>query len=146
MIGDTVGSLTTASFTLQAGSTLGFDLNGATPGTTYDQLNVGGVITLNGSVTLELQLGYQPGSSDSFILLLNNEVDAINGGGRFVYQGNMLEQGEIFSVSTGGFQQFFEMQYNGNDGNDAVLAAVPEPSVTLLLLGGLAVTSRRRRR
>jgi hypothetical protein len=49
-------------------------------------------------------------------------------------------------AANGPWAQLFEIRYNGNDGNDVVLLAVPEPSSVLLMLGGLGVLARRRRR
>ena len=38
------------------------------------------------------------------------------------------------------------IDYNGGDGNDVVLAVVPEPGSLVMLMGGLAVLAGARRR
>jgi autotransporter-associated beta strand protein len=143
--GDDLGTLVAGDTAFQTGSVLGFDLRGTIAGTSCDQLSVLGTLTLNGSVQLELTLGFQPAMADTFTLILNDNAEAIIGGGRFVYGGNVLENGEIFAAASGPFAQLFEIRYDGTDGNDVVLNAVPEPAVGVFLLAGLAVCTRRRR-
>jgi autotransporter-associated beta strand protein len=144
--GEGFGVLTTGITTLQFGATFSVELSGTNAGSNYDQLNVLGNVTLNGPVTLELQLGFAPQAFDEFTLILNNGNQPIGGAGRFVYAGNVLENHEIFTASTGPFQQSFEIRYDGgNSGKDLVLVAIPEPSAAVLFLGGLAVLARRRR-
>jgi fibronectin-binding autotransporter adhesin len=145
MPGSGIGILSAGSTALQAGSTFAAEITGPTPGTGYDQLNVLGTVSLSGSVTLDLQLGFQPSLFDAFTLILNDGNEPITGIGRFVYAGNVLEDRELFTASSGGFEQQFEVRYDGNDGNDLLLVAVPEPGSALLLLGGLGLVTRRRR-
>ena len=41
---------------------------------------------------------------------------------------NVLEEGELFSVTTGIFTQGFRISYLADGGNDLALTAVPEPA------------------
>ncbi|MGV3532326.1 MAG: hypothetical protein ACO1QR_08135 [Chthoniobacteraceae bacterium] len=70
-----------------------------------------------------------------------------NAAARFVYNGNVLEEGEAFLVNQGGFSQFFEMRYGlTSDDNDIRLLAVPEPGSAMAILGGLIVILGQRNR
>ncbi len=143
--GDEVGKILAGLVTAQAGATFAFDLNGTVAGTGYDQIEVVDTFALSGLVNLELGLGFQPAFADPFTLVLNSGLGAIGGGGRFVYKGNVLENSEQFTVADGGFEQIFEIRYDGSSGNDVVLTAVPEPGTTVLLVAGIALCARRRR-
>jgi hypothetical protein len=68
------------------------------------------------------------------------------GGARFSYLGNLLDEGETFSVTTGAFTQELQISYAADGGKDVTVHATPEPgSAALLLLGGAALIRRRRR-
>lgn len=57
--------------------TLKLDINGTTPGSTYDQLNVGGNIALAGTLQVVNPLGYTPANGDTYKVL----TFGTNGGG-----------------------------------------------------------------
>lgn len=138
--GNSPGTLSVGDTDLQLGSTLAIELNGATAGTGYDQLNVTGSATLAG--LLSLTTGFTPTNGALFFILLNDDTDAING----TFAG--LSNNSTFS--SGG--QSFQISYFGDSGtnsftggNDAVLMAIPEPSAALLGGFGLLALMRRRR-
>ncbi len=59
---------------------------------------------------------------------------------------NQLLEGEVFTVPNGvdSLEQF-RVSYVGNDGNDVILTAIPEPTnVLMLMVAGVAVYARRR--
>jgi autotransporter-associated beta strand protein len=145
-LGEEVGRLFAGLVTLQAGASLGFDLDGTAEVTAYDQLQIADTLGLNGPVNLELSLGFQPALGNAFTLVLNDGMSAIGGSGRFDYAGNLLENFEQFTVTSSGFEQLFEIRYDGGTGNDVVITAVPEPASAVLLLGGAALCLRRRRK
>lgn len=137
--GNSPGTLSVGDTDLQLGSTLAMELNGATAGTGYDQLNVTGSATLAGM--LSLTTSFTPSNGALFFILLNDDTDAING----TFAG--LSNNSTFS--SGG--QSFQISYFGDSGtssftggNDAVLMAIPEPSAALL--GGLGLLALMRRR
>jgi len=137
--GDSAGVQTiVGDYTLDAGATLEMELEG--PGQ-YDRLDVdSGEVHLAG--TLDLVLGFDPGYS-SFTLIDNDGADAVVGN----FDG--LPEGTTFTESFGSMAYSFTITYLGNDGNDVVLANVPEPATLLLaVLGvvGLAAYRRRLRR
>lgn len=136
--GGPIGSLTANALTLENGTQAAFDLNGITAVSEYDQLIISGPVTLNGTIDLSLSLGFDPADFvDSFVLISNLGGAPIGGTGKFSYLGNVLDDGEAFTVA-GVFTQIFVIDYNaGVGGDDVVLAAIPEPSATLALLGGL---------
>jgi autotransporter-associated beta strand protein len=144
-----VGTFTVGLLTLEAGASLQFEIQGANA-TGLDHIEVQGTLALNGLVNLELELGFQPTFGNKFDLITNFDAGAIGGGGRFVYNGNVLENLEQFAVSDGGFEQMFEIRYDAsvNDAinNDVIITAVPEPTSTVFLLAGVAVCVRRRRK
>lgn len=138
--GNSPGTLTVGDTDLQLGSTLAIELNGTTVGTGYDQLNVTGTATLAG--LLSLTTSFTPANGALFFILRNDDTDAISG----TFAGLSNES----ILSSGG--QSFQISYFGDSGtnsftggNDAVLMAIPEPSVTLLGGIGLLALMRRRR-
>ena len=140
--GASPGILNSGSTTFNGG-TLVLELNGTAAGTDYDQLNVAGTVSLAADSPLTISLGFDPADGVDFFTILNNDLgDGITGAGLFSFSGNPLSEGEIFSVGA----EAFSISYTGGDGNDVVLAAVPEPAGIAMLLGGLGVLAARRRR
>ncbi len=124
--------------------TLGIEIDGATVGTGYDQVNVTGTVTLSG--LLSVTMGYTPAANALFFILANDLSDPIVG-----TFSNASVDGSIYNL--GG--QDFRISYFGNQtspgvgtftgGNDVVLTAIPEPSAALLGGLGMLMLLRRRR-
>lgn len=132
------GTLNTGGLTFSSGV---FQLR-IDSGSAFSQVNVTGSVSLSGSPQIALTLGYDPiDFVDTFVALRNDGADAVSG--RFFAGGTQLAEGGLFLA--GG--QAWQISYSGGDGNDVVLAAVPEPAslglmaTTVPLLLGL----RRRR-
>jgi hypothetical protein len=142
---------------LGATSVLQAQLGGATPGDGvgfYDQVNITnatGAITLDPAATLSLEVigGFVPTATDIFYILSradsgifgNAFADAPEGGivpigggylGTITYQANWAGTPESSSLT------------NGND--VAIYNVVPEPGAAMLLLAGLGMMVKRRRR
>ena len=115
--GHTPGLLTTGPLTFSSGSTFAVEINGATPGTQYDRVNVVGTVNL-GSATLAASIGFVPVGGTQFVIISNDGVDPVVG----TFAGLSNGTGVVF----GG--QPFTILYTGGDGNDVVLmsaSAVP---------------------
>ena len=122
--GNSPGLFATGPLTLNGGANSIFEINGLTRGTQFDAVNVTGLLTLGGTLTLDF--GFTPDVSDTF--------DLFN-----------------FTTQTGSFSSvvFVDPGYAGSfDSTTGILAlsAVPEPSTALMLLGGLGMTVLLRRR
>jgi len=124
---------------------LAININGATVGSGYDQVNVIGSVNLIAFNTISLTLGYTPTIGSLFFLINNDGSDFITG----LLNGHA--QNDSFTLAA----QEWQISYLGNfgsnsftGGNDLVIQAVPEPSVGVLLIGGLCALMilRRRRR
>ncbi|MEI9894185.1 MAG: autotransporter-associated beta strand repeat-containing protein [Chthoniobacter sp.] len=131
-----VGTLSTAgALSLESGAHIQFDLSTAT---SYDALAASSPVSLDGA-DLVLTLGYQPSAGDAFVLIENNSGEAIDG--LLSYEGTILHDGDLFSVTSGGFTQEFQIDYDyeadGFGDNLAITAlSVPEPSTWGLLAWG----------
>ena len=116
------------------------ELAGLTAGAGYDQVDVDGTVTLGGD--LDLLLGFAPAIDDMFTIIDNDADDAVTG----TFAG--LAEGDEVSALFGVRSYDFRITYRGDDGNDIVLRAVPEPGTLALLviaMGlGLGVVRRRR--
>lgn len=140
--GASPGTLNTGNV-LFNGGTLALEFNGNAAGM-YDQLNVVGTVTLQSNVALALNFGYTAAIGDTFKIVNNDLSDAIGGPGLFTFAGTPLNDGDMFS-DFGNFTSL-TIDYNGGDGNDVILAVVPEPGSLVMLMGGLAVLAGARRR
>jgi hypothetical protein len=142
--GNSIGTLLTGPVSFANASILAIEVGA----TTADQLEITGAASISGMVTLTLSLLADP--VDNTVFTLIDGTAPLLGyaeGGRFQFGANVLEEGELFSVSTGIFTQGFRITYLADGGNDLALTAVPEPAgCALLLLGGTALAGRRRRR
>ncbi|WP_430437017.1 beta strand repeat-containing protein [Oceanibaculum nanhaiense] len=108
--GASPGTLKTGDLALNAGGTASFELNGATAGTQYDQIDVTGTVDLGGA-TLDLSIGGSFSIGDNLILIDNDGVDGITGTFDGLAEGtNLTRSGYTFQIS-----------YAGGTGNDAVL-------------------------
>lgn len=114
--GLSAGILSCAAFSLNASTTVAVELNGTTVGTSHDQVDVTGTVTL-GSAALTVALGFVPPPFSTFIIVNNDAADAVSGTFAGLPQGARLTAGGVgFSIS-----------YTGGTGNDVVLTALPPP-------------------
>jgi len=139
------GRLTVETGSLNVAGVFSFDLNGTAAGTAggYDQLlfSAGntGALSLTGTSTLLLNLGFTPVVGQQFELIdVQNSSTFING----AFAG--LSEGAIFNVGS----EQFQISYVGGTGNDLVVTAIPEPATTAIIAGVsvLAFVLLRRRR
>ena len=140
--GNSPGILNTGNITLEAGSTLGIEIDGATVGTQYDRLNVTGSVSLAGLLSMTMSGSYAPANGTLFFILANDGTDAITGtfSNASVNGGTYALGGQQFQISYAG--DTATSSFTG--GNDVVLQAVPEPAS--LLLGAVAILTLLRRR
>lgn len=102
----------------------------------FTTLSLTGQLSLSSTANLQLSLadGFTPGAS--FLLVSNDDAEAISGifgtiNGAAVGVGNTF----FLTNDQGSFQ--YELSYTGGDGNDLVITAVPEPATCLLAGVGL---------
>src|ERR1051325_632558 len=108
------GILNCGNLTLNAASTYFVELNGTTPGSGHDQLNVTGTVNLGGATLSIISLGFTPAVGSTFTIIANDGADAVTG----TFAG--LPQGTILTVGTTPLQ----ISYTGGDGNDVVLTVL----------------------
>lgn len=141
--GDSPGILhVNGNLKLNIGSIFSVELNGATVGTGFDQVDVAGMVDLTGAI-LSLSAGFLPADGTQFMVIKNDLSDAITGEFANIPQGTSFAQGG----------RYYTMNYFGGDGNDVVVSAgvvtVPEMSsvwTALAACGFCALNFKRRRR
>jgi hypothetical protein len=109
------GTLVSAKLNFAAGSTFDVDINGTTPGTSYDQLITTGTVTLGGA-TLNVSLGsFSPSSGSTFTLIRRTSADKAN----TLFAG--LAEGATFTV---GGTTFRITYVGGTSHHDVVLTVL----------------------
>jgi hypothetical protein len=121
------GALTATDISLGSSSTFSVRLNGTAAGTTYDQLDTTGSVSLGGA-SLTASLGFTPSPGQVFKIISN-------GGGGAV-SGTFAGLAEGATVRSGSFG--FRVSYVGGSGHDVTLTAVglPQASVSAPASGG----------
>ncbi len=123
--GSSPGILTCSNFNAGAlgSSSLQMELNGTTPGSGHDQVNVRGTVTLTGLI-LQPSLNFAAAVSNQFTIINNDGADAVTG----TFTG--LPQNA--SVTFG--DHIFRVSYTGGTGNDVVLTKIGDvfrPALTI---------------
>lgn len=108
--GTSPGTLTSSNVVFGASGTFPVELNGTTPGSGHDQLNVRGTNNLTGAA-LSVNVGFSPTDGDEFRIINNDSGDAITG----TFDG--LPEGAV--IPAGNYR--FRVSYVGGTGNDVVL-------------------------
>jgi hypothetical protein len=118
--GTSPGCLTSGSLTL-TGGTYQAELGGTVECTDYDQLRVNGTVDLGTNTTLTTSLynAFKPKAGDTFLIVANDNSDAITGTFKD------LAEGATFTVD--GY--VFKISYVGGSGNDVVLTVQTVPAV-----------------
>lgn len=101
----------------------------------YDRISANGQVRLAGDLLLSLINGFLPVDGAVFTIISNDAGDAVTG--------TFSALPQLATVVTGGAS--FTIRYDGGDGNDVTLTAIPEPGVGALLLAGAAFSLIRRR-
>jgi hypothetical protein len=117
--GSPIGKLHAASCTIAASHWMNFELNGAIPGTGYDQFEVDEAPDLSFSTLgTSFGAGFNPTNGQTFLILRNNSAQPI--------------AKPFFSAPEGA--QFYvdanhrvQITYLGGDGNDVVLSVIAGP-------------------
>ncbi|MBN73504.1 MAG: hypothetical protein CME32_29975 [Gimesia sp.] len=115
--GSSPGVLSTGDLTLDADADLNVEINGTNAGSEYDKIQVTGEVDLTGA-TLNISSSFTAAAGDQFLLIDNDDVDAVTG--NFVG----LAEGTLFNFN--GNQVY--ITYQGGDGNDVVLTVNSPPS------------------
>ncbi len=101
--------VTTGGVAIASGGRFEVQINGVTPGTQYGQFDVGGGISLNGTLDINAVPGLAAGST--FTILNKTSAGAVNG----IFVGKA--EGSVFTAS--GYPWI--IRYAGGSGNDVVL-------------------------
>jgi fibronectin-binding autotransporter adhesin len=124
------------NFTLSSGAHLTLDLNGTVAGSSYDQVQANGTVTLAGDLN-GLALGYTPAQGDVFYIILNN-------GSTTTGSLNNLAEGGVFNLGATAFKISYDSShalgaagFESGTGEDVALMVVPEPTTVATLLGGI---------
>ncbi len=116
--GNSPGQLTTNDLNLISDSTMNIELNGTSPGTGYDQIQLNGAVNLNSDNGLGAKLnhtfGYEPQAGDTWVIIDNDGTDSVTG------QFSNWPNGENITIDAFNYS----MDYFGGDGNDVVLHAL----------------------
>ncbi len=88
--GNSAGLLGTGDLELGVSSSVTIEVGGTTAGTTYDQLEVTGSVTLAGAINLGLINNYAPAAGDVFTLINNDGTDAVSGTFEGLAEGDLL--------------------------------------------------------
>ncbi len=108
------------------------ELNGVTPGTSYDQLDCKGTVNLTG-ISLNASLNFASNLGNHFTIINNESPSAVTG----TFSG--LPEGASFYL--GG--ERFSISYVGGTGNDVVLTRLATPPKPTLAIEKVAPTSVR---
>src|SRR5262249_2824528 len=92
--GDAPGIQHAHDLALSSGSSFVVQLNGLTPGTGYDQLDVTGTVRLTDAV-LDATLGFSPAPGDTFVIIKNDDTDPVVGTFAGLPQGASLRIGGV---------------------------------------------------
>jgi len=132
--GASPGILTTSNFNAGAlgSASLEIELNGTTPGSAHDQLNVRGTVNLTG-LSLNATLGFPSAVSNQFTIINNDGSDVVTG----AFTG--LPQDASLTI---GGESFF-VSYTGGTGNDVVLTRLVTPPPPTLAIENLPSASVR---
>jgi uncharacterized repeat protein (TIGR01451 family)/CSLREA domain-containing protein len=126
--GTSPGILNTGNVSFNSSSTFAVEIGGMTPGNTatnHDQLNVAGTVSL-GNATLSLASfnGFTPALGQSFVIINNDDTDAITG------TFNGLAEGAVIPGFLGsGFGG--EISYAGGSNSNDVVITVVAPEITV---------------
>ena len=110
--GNSPGCLNTGDTVFAASSSFDIEIGGNIVCSEYDQLKVTGTVNLNNAgLNVNLLSNFKPNKGDQFIILDNDNTDAITGIFRDLPEGShMTAAGVTFKIS-----------YTGGDGNDIIL-------------------------
>jgi autotransporter-associated beta strand repeat len=109
--GASPGILVCSNFaTFSPGNLLKIEINGSTPGTGYDQLQVNGSVLLMGG-GLQISMNTVGAVSNQYVIVKNDGADPVTGSFPGLPDGTLLD---INGVS-------FTLTYQGGDGNDIAL-------------------------
>jgi fibronectin-binding autotransporter adhesin len=147
--GNSPGLLTiNGNLTMNSGSAFRAELNGALPGSGYDQLAVNGLVSL-GNANLFVTGGFQPDANYTYFLVNNDLNDAITGTFNGLAEGSSVSWtfgGNAYSATLTYLADFSTQSISG--GNDvALFNVIPEPGAgALLALTLVGCLFRRRQR
>jgi hypothetical protein len=107
-------------------------------------MNVNGSVILADAELAGLLIGaFVPQMGDLFFIINNDGIDPVQG--QFLQGTSVTISGMPFAISYTG--DVAANTFSGTlNGNDVVLRAVPEPTVTVLAAAGLGILAMRRRR
>lgn len=109
--GASPGNLTSGNLSFfSPASLLKIEINGTSPGVTYDQVDVNGTVLLMGGA-LDIAMNFPGAVGNQYVIVNNDGADAVSGTFTALPEGATITQG--------GFQ--FTISYHGGDGNDIVL-------------------------
>lgn len=92
---------------------------------------------------IDFVLNFQPTFGDVLVLLDVDPQNSITG--NFVFNNEVLNEGDSFLLTNGSFEQEFQATYSWN-GSDFALLAIPEPSAILSLFSAFGLVLLRRNR
>ncbi len=153
--GNSPGLLTFSNnLSLGASSTSQFEINGATRGSSFDAVDVGGTLTYGGTMSLFFNAPITAGTYDLFAGASGGALSTPSGDfGAVSISGSFAESfvtGPTFTTGTGwtASSSNWNFAFNNLNGDLTITSAVPEPSAFAALAGlvGLGLVGSRRRR